>query len=539
MDVHVAERQPLRTSSAIEGLQPKQLPAGLDIAGSAADVPSSSSACHVDILHHGPIQVAARWESADVGTSSAETPLITAPVGGGATPQRLQKPLDPEEFRALGHQTVDLIADYFRDVESFPVLPDVKPGFLSALLEDNAPEDPVKWDKIISDLQTKILPGVTHWRSPSFFAYYPSGGGTASLLGEMVCSALGTIGFSWITSPSSTELEMIVLDWLARLLALPESFMSAGKGGGAIQGTASEALLTAMVAARQKAVLKLTSEGLTYAEAMSKLVAYGSDQTHMSMQKACMIAAIESSHFRPLRTDESTGFSLSPSILADAIASDLKNGKTPFFCCATVGTTSSAAIDPVAEISKITEEHGIWLHVDAAYAGPACICPEYRHFLNGIERANSFNINMHKWGLTDFDCSPFWVRERVHLLNALSLTPEYLKYKRPDGPQVFEYRDWQIPLGRRFRALKLWMVLSLHGASGLRAHFRKHIGYACKLKEIIEQDPRFEAGLSVRLHGVFGCARKMSNSKMTMSRKHNHIEGQMVSQCPESRNAPI
>ncbi|KAL5059783.1 hypothetical protein RYX36_031387 [Vicia faba] len=349
------------------------------------------------------------------------------------------KPMNAEELREQAHKMVDFIADYYKTIESFPVLSQVQPGYLGKLLPDSAPTCPESLQHVLNDVQEKILPGVTHWQSPNYFAYFPSNSSIAGFLGEMLSAGLNIVGFSWITSPAATELEAIVLDWLAKALLLSHDFFSTGQGGGVIQGTASEAVLVVLVAARDKI---LRTVGRT---ALPKLVAYASDQTHSSLQKACQD-----------------------------------------------GTTSSTAVDPLPALAKVTRTNNIWFHVDAAYAGSACICPEYRHFIDGVEEADSFNMNAHKWFLTNFDCSLLWVKERSALIQSLSTTPEYLKNKASEGNMVIDYKDWQIPLGRRFRSLKLWMVLRLYGLEGLQAHIRSHIAMAAYFEELVVQDKRFK-----------------------------------------------
>ncbi|XP_020425168.1 tyrosine decarboxylase 1 isoform X2 [Prunus persica] len=339
---------------------------------------------------------------------------------------------------------------------------------------------------VIADIQAKILPGVTHWQSPNFFGYYPSNSSIAGFLGEMMSAGLNIVGFSWITSPAATELEMIVLDWFGKMLKLPEEFLSAGKGGGVIQGTASEAVLVVLLAARDKILRRVGKNSL------EKLVVYASDQTHSALQKACQIGGIHPENCRLLRTDSSTNYALSPNVLNEAISNDVTSGLIPFFLCATVGTTSSTAVDPLLELGKIAKSNDMWFHVDAAYAGSACICPEYRHYIDGVEEADSFNTNAHKWFLTNFDCSVLWIKDRNALIQALSTNPEFLKNKASQANLVVDYKDWQIPLGRRFRSLKLWMVLRLYGLENLQSYIRNHINLAKHFKELVAQDPRFE-----------------------------------------------
>ncbi|KAL5562024.1 hypothetical protein UlMin_031771 [Ulmus minor] len=396
------------------------------------------------------------------------------------------KPMDAEQLRECGHMMVDFIADYYKTIENLPVLSQVQPGYLHKLLPDSAPTQPEPLQHILEDIQAKIIPGVTHWQSPNFFAYYPSNSSIAGFLGEMMSAGLNIVGFSWITSPAATELEMIVLDWLAKILNLPEDFLSAGQGGGVIQGTASEACLVVLLAARDKFLRKVGKN------ALEKLVVYASDQTHSALQKACQIAGIHPENCRVLKTDSSTDYALSTDVLSEAISNDVANGLVPFFLCATVGTTSSTAVDPLSELGSIAKTNGMWFHVDAAYAGSACICPEYRHYINGVEEADSFNMNAHKWLLTNFDCSALWIKDRNALVQSLSTYPEFLKNKASQANMVVDYKDWQIPLGRRFRSLKLWMVLRLYGLENLQNYIRNHINLAKHFEELVAQDRRFE-----------------------------------------------
>ncbi|KAG0553831.1 hypothetical protein M758_12G044200 [Ceratodon purpureus] len=405
----------------------------------------------------------------------------------------LTEPFDAEEFRKHAHRMVDFIADYHRDIETFPVRSQVEPGYLKKLLPESAPDEPEALEDILNDVQSKIVPGITHWQSPNFFGYYPSNDSTAGFLGDMLSGGFGIVGFSWIASPAATELEMIVLDWLGKLLQLPNEFLSSGKGGGVIQGTASEAVLVVMLAARKRAVEKLTKDqGISEFEALGKLVAYTSDQAHSCVNKASQIAGISLENLRLIPTDASTNYSISPEILAKTVAADVRGGLVPFFLCGVVGSTSSAAVDPLSELGDICKEYGMWFHVDAAYAGNACICPEYRPHLNGVEKADSLNMNPHKWLLTNFDCSTLWVKDPTLLVAALSTNPVFLRNKQSDNNLVVDYKDWQIPLGRRFRSLKLWMVMRMYGSTGLRAYIRNHCNIAKHFEELLRTDSRFE-----------------------------------------------
>ncbi|KAJ8747193.1 hypothetical protein K2173_010026 [Erythroxylum novogranatense] len=400
--------------------------------------------------------------------------------------ERGLKPMDAEQLRECGHKMVDFIADYYKTIETIPVLSQVEPGYLHKLLPDSAPTQPESFQSVLDDVKAKILPGVTHWQSPNYFAYYPSNSSIAGFLGEMLSAGVNIVGFSWITSPAATELEMIVLDWLGKMLKLPEDFLSSGQGGGVIQGTACEAVLVVLLAARDKVLGRVGKKSL------EKLVVYASDQTHSSLQKACQIAGIHPQNFRVLKADSSTNYALSPDLLSETISHDVDMGWIPFFLCATVGTTSSTAIDPLLPLGKIAKKNGIWFHVDAAYAGSACICPEYRHYLDGVEEADSFNMNAHKWLLTNFDCSALWVKDRNALIQSLSTNPEYLKNKASQANMVVDYKDWQIPLGRRFRSLKLWMVLRLYGLENLQCYIRNHINLAKYFEGLVAGDSRFE-----------------------------------------------
>ncbi|KAI9315431.1 tyrosine decarboxylase, partial [Obelidium mucronatum] len=303
----------------------------------------------------------------------------------------------------------------------------------------------------------------------------------------LVSVVLVTIGFNWQTSPSYTELETIMMDWVAKAIGLDEGFLSNGDGGGIIQGSASEAICVAIIAARQRMVDSL-SQGLSEDEVhalSSKFIAYGSTQTHSSTKKGCTIANVR---FRALEVDPVT-FSLRGETVAAAIKEDIAAGLIPFYVTATIGTTSSGATDDIPGIALAAAPHGVWVNIDAAWAGAACVCPEYQSVLEGTDKVDSFSFNMHKWLLTNFDCSPMWVRNRKHLTNALSITPVYLRNAASSSGFVNDYRDWQLPLGRRFRALKVWFVIRTYGLEGLRAHVRKHINQCQRMKTHLESRP--------------------------------------------------
>jgi aromatic-L-amino-acid decarboxylase len=404
--------------------------------------------------------------------------------------------MSADDFRRYGRAVIDWIADYYERIESFPVLAAVPPGEIRAALPPEPPQRGEPFDAMLDDLQRIILPGLTHWQSPNFFAYFPSNTSGPSILAELLSAGLGVQGMLWATSPACTELETHVLDWLVEMLALPDQFRSTGNGGGVIQDSASSATLCALLAARERATGFHTNEQ----GGDGRLVAYGSTQTHSSLEKAMMIAGLGRQNLRKLDVDDR--FALRPDALAHAITQDRRAGRVPCFVCATVGTTSSNAIDPVAELGPICRAAGAWLHVDAAMAGTAALCPEYRFIHTGLEWADSYTFNPHKWMFTNFDCNGFYVSDRAALIRALSVLPEYLRNRATESGAVIDYRDWQIPLGRRFRALKLWFVIRYYGVEGLRHQVRRHIGLAQQFAEWVRESPRFELAAPVPLNLV-------------------------------------
>jgi aromatic-L-amino-acid decarboxylase len=404
--------------------------------------------------------------------------------------------MTPEEFRRHGHSVVDWIADYYKNVESYPVLSRVKPGDIRASLPTAPPANGEAFETILRDVEKLILPGITHWQSPNFFAFFPSNTSGASLLGDFLSSGLGVQGMLWATSPACTELETQVLDWLVSMLDLPSKFLSTGSGGGVIQDTASSATLCALLAARERA----TNFNSNRRGCDGKLVAYTSSQAHSSIEKNVLIAGIGRENLRLISVD--ANFAMNASALSDQIRKDLAAGLTPFFVCATVGTTSSNAIDPLAQIGPICREHNLWLHVDAAMSGTAALCPEFRHIHNGLEYADSYCFNPHKWMFTNFDCDCFYVADRKALIQTLSVLPEYLRNQATESGAVFDYRDWQVPLGRRFRSLKLWFVIRHYGIAGLQYHIRQHVELAQQFAQSIRQDNRFELAAPAPLNLV-------------------------------------
>ncbi len=407
--------------------------------------------------------------------------------------------MTPDQFRELGRRAVDFIADYMESVESLPVLSAVRPGDVAGTIPMHPPArglENSEWSSVFDELKQNILPGLTHWQSPNFFAFFPCSASGPGIIGEILSAGLNVNGMLWATSPAATELETRMMDWMAEMLDLPETFRSSGDGGGCIQGTASESTLIALLAARHRVLTthKARHPGTPF------LTLYTSTQAHSSIIKAAMIAGLACSpedrtHLRLIGTD--ANHSMRPDLLEKAIREDLAAGRTPCYVCATVGTTSSTAIDPVPQIAAVLARTGFthaggWLHVDAAHSGAACICPEFRPMLAGVEHADSLCFNPHKWLLTNFDCDCFWTRDRAALIGALSVTPEYLRNQASQSGQVIDYRDWQIPLGRRFRALKLWLVIRHYGVEGLQAHIREHIRLATLFESWVRADPRFE-----------------------------------------------
>ncbi|KAI8319278.1 hypothetical protein GQ54DRAFT_299457 [Martensiomyces pterosporus] len=420
------------------------------------------------------------------------------------TPARL---MDAKEFRERGKQVIDEIADYYEALGTVPPMAKVEPGYLYRLISHEVPETPEPLEAIQRDIRDKIMPGMTHWQSPNFFAWYPCNASFPAMLGDMYSAMFSIVEFNWLCSPAATELETVVMDALARLIGLDKRFMAIkedgteGSGGGVIQGSASEATMVAMIAAREMAIDRLKARDLDEEEAgrlRGKLIAYCSDQTHSSIQKAANVIGCKI-NVLPTRT---TSFRLTEDMLRDAVAKDRAAGLVPFFVCATFGTTNTASIDDIPGIASVSELEHLWLHVDAAYAGAALPCPEFRPLARGIERADSFSFNPHKWMLSNHSCCAMWVADSTHLVNALSINREYLPKVKNGTGFVKDYRDWQLPLGRPFRAMKLWFILRMYGAQGIRKHIRDDVEQAKWLGKQLEDDGRFELVVPV----VFGLA---------------------------------
>jgi aromatic-L-amino-acid decarboxylase len=417
--------------------------------------------------------------------------------------------MSPDDFRRHGHAMVDWIADYYTRIESFPVLSRVEPGQLRASLPSDPPAKGEPFDTILQDVEKLILPGITHWQSPNFYAYFPCNASGPAILGDLLSSGLGVQGMLWATSPACTELETHVLDWLVAMLDLPRKFLSTSSGGGVILDTASSASLCALLAARERA----TSFASNQRGCDGTLVAYTSSQAHSSIEKDVQIAGLGRQNLRLIAVDEK--FAMRPEALARQIEQDRRAGVVPCFVCATIGTTSSNAIDPVPEIGRICREQKIWLHVDAAMSGTAALCPEFRHIHDGLEFADSYTFNPHKWMFTNFDCNCFYVADRKALIQTLSVLPEYLRNKATETGAVIDYRDWQIPLGRRFRSLKLWFVIRHYGIEGLQHHIRRHVELAQQFAEWVWKDHRFELAAPAPLNLV--CFRHKGGDEVNQS----------------------
>ena len=397
---------------------------------------------------------------------------------------------DPERFRREARAVVDWIADYWSAVADRPVQSRVEPGWVRAQLPAHAPESPEPLAAVLADLDRAIVPGLTHWQHPGFFGYFPASTSGPSILGELLSAGLGVQGMLWATSPACTELETLVLDWLRELLGLPDRFAGDGPGGGVIQDSASSGVLCAVVAARERA-LGSPDAGVRPRPDTRSLVAYASTATHSSVEKGLGIAGIGRDRLRRIPTDAAE--SMDAAALVAAMEADARAGLVPFLVAATVGTTACGGVDPVPRLADAAGRHRAWLHVDAAWAGAAALCPELRGpLVAAADRADSWGFNPHKWMLVNFDCHALWVADRGPLVRALSTQPHYLRNAASESGAVIDYRDWQVPLGRRFRALKLWMTLRMIGAEPLRRRIRAHVRWAGEFAGWVAADPRFE-----------------------------------------------
>jgi len=386
--------------------------------------------------------------------------------------------MTPDEFKKLGYQLVDWVSEYLTKVGDYPVCSSLQPGEIKEKLPAQPPIKAESMADIFQDFEKVIFPGMTHWQHPGWFAYFPANNSPPSILAELLTAGLGAQCMIWKTSPAAAELEEVVCDWLRQMLVLPKGFV------GVIQDTASTSTLVALLTAREKATaFQSNIRGMK-----EPLCVYASQEAHSSVEKDVKIAGYGKESLRYIPTDEN--YALIPELLEQAIEQDKKQGLTPACAVATLGTTSSGAVDPLEPIGKICQRHKIWLHVDAAYAGTAALLPEKRWILEGVEKVDSFVFNPHKWMLTNFDCSAYFVKDKEALIKTFEIHPEYLK--TGVDAVVNNYRDWGIQLGRRFRALKLWFVIRTYGVEGIQALIRKHIALAQKFREWLEADSRFE-----------------------------------------------
>jgi aromatic-L-amino-acid/L-tryptophan decarboxylase len=392
-----------------------------------------------------------------------------------------------EDFRRAGHATVDWIAEYLSNVSDMPVLAQTKPGDLLDALPESAPEKGEPFDAILRDFDRLVMPAVTQWNHPRFFAYFACTGSTPASLGEMLAAALNTNGLHWKTSPAVAELEQRALDWLRQWIGVPEGWF------GIVYDTASTSSMHAVVCARE-----LIDPEARTAGSRNNLVLYTSDQSHMSIEKGAIAVGVGQKNIRKVPSDAE--FRMRADALAEMVEEDKRAGKRPFCVVATVGTTSSTSIDPVPQIADVAEQHGLWLHVDCAYAGAAAILPEQRHIMAGVERAHSLVFNAHKWLLTPIDLSAFYTRRPDILRRAFSLTPDYLTTQ--DDPRAHNLMDYGVPLGHRFRALKLWFVMRYFGRERIEAMLRSHIQWAKDFAALVDAHPKFERVAPVPLSVV-------------------------------------
>jgi aromatic-L-amino-acid/L-tryptophan decarboxylase len=399
--------------------------------------------------------------------------------------------MSPEEFRRLGHRIVDWIADYRASLEGRPVMSRAAPGAVKAALPSSPPDQPEPFDAILGDLDRVLLPGLSLWQHPGFFGYFPSNSDLASVLGDFLSTGLGVLGLSWQSSPALTELEEIVVDWMRQMVGLPDAF------SGVIQDTASTSTLIALLCARERTSRFSLDRGGLQGEARP-LVVYVSGQSHSSVEKAALLAGFGRANVRAIPTDDR--YAMRPEALAGAITTDLAAGLLPCAVVATTGTTTTTAIDPVAAIAAVAREHGVWLHVDAAMAGSAMILPEKRALWQGIEGADSLVWNAHKWLGAAFDCSLYYVRDPEHLVRVMSTSPSYLQSSADS--RVKNLRDWGIPLGRRFRALKLWCLIREQGIARLQERLRRDLDNARWLAEQVRAAPGWRVLAPVPLQTV-------------------------------------
>ena len=420
--------------------------------------------------------------------------------------------MTPEDFRRYGHQLIDWIADYRSGLAQRPVMSQLEPGSVRGQLPRTPPQEPEPFARILADLERVVMPGITHWNHPRFFAYFPSNAGLASVLADLVSSGLGSQAMSWQTSPAATELEEVVMDWLRQAVALPEGFT------GVIQDTASTATLVALLCARERAsAFSQNRGGLAREEA--PLTVYASEEGHSSIAKAALLAGFGKEHLRLLGTD--SDHALRVELLEEAVQRDLAEGRRPAALVATVGSTATTAVDPLDRMARVARQHGLWLHVDAAMAGSAMILPECRWMWRGVEQADSVVFNPHKWLGVAFELTAYYVRDAQHLVRVMSTNPSYLQTAVDE--RVKNLRDWGLQLGRRFRALKLWFLMREQGLQGLQARLRRDLANAQWLREQVDAARDWERLAPVPLQTV--CVRHVPEGVRDEARLTAHNLG--------------
>lgn len=392
--------------------------------------------------------------------------------------------MTPEDFREAADLAADWVAAYREGVEDHPVLSRVDPGDVAARIDEDPPEEGEPFEAILRDLEDTVVPGLTHWNHPGFFAYFPSTASGPAVLAEFVAAALNQNAMLWRTSPAATEMEERMVGWIRRLVGLPDDFT------GVLQDTASSSSFTALLAARERLGAEIRRRGMAGRADLPSLLLYVSEQAHSSLEKAAIAAGLGQDSVQKVLADAS--YRMDPEALDERIREDREARRAPVMVCATVGTTSTASVDPVDEIADVCAEHGVWLHVDAAYAGPAAMLPEARDRFEGWERADSVVLNPHKWMATPVDCSVLLFRDPATVRASLALTPEYLRSEEDGEEERTNLMDYGLPLGRRFRALKLWFLLRWYGATGIRELLRSHIRWAHAFADRVREDDRFE-----------------------------------------------
>ncbi|KAL9683486.1 hypothetical protein QQ045_015308 [Rhodiola kirilowii] len=396
------------------------------------------------------------------------------------------KQLDPTELITESSLVTEFITKYYRTVENLPVQPLVKPGFLTSQLPRAAPFSPESVETILQDVNDKIVPGLMQWQSPNFYSYFPATCSNAGLLGEMLCSGLNVVGFTYCSSPAAAELEQVVVDWMGKMFGLPSMFLFSGGGGGVLHGSTCEAIVCTLAAARDKMLDKVGDDMI------NKLVVYCSDQTHFTLQKGAKLIGIRPKNIKAIKTTKSNQYGLSPDDLRNVIENDIASGLIPLYLCGSIGTTAFGAVDPIRKLGQVAKEFNMWFHVDAAYAGSSFICPEFRPYMDGLELTDSFSTNPHKWLLSNMDCCVLWLKAPDDVIQSLAADGAFLK---GGNNETVDYKDWQIALSRRFRAIKLWMVIRRYGVTNLMSHIRSDVNMAKRFEELVRSDKRFEVVL--------------------------------------------